>query len=95
MNYLSLYLVKYKLRQKNMATALFDELPFVNDACEGCGVSYLEYLGVGMMCVCDLLIEAGNCPGCLYLPENCKCIRVVRPTEIIDQNIHTENTTSE
>jgi hypothetical protein len=24
-------------------------------------------------CVCDLLIEAGNCPGCLNLPEKCEC----------------------
>jgi len=62
-----------------MTAIELNELPFVHDTCDGCGVSYLED---GWMCVCELLIQEGNCPGCLYLPENCKCEREVRPTEI-------------
>ncbi len=46
------------------------ELPFSNEGCEKCEMSYLT---TGWDCVCDLLVEAGNCPDCLNLPEKCKC----------------------
>ena len=38
--------------------------------CERCG---LYSISDKWDCVCDLLLENGNCPGCLFLEENCRC----------------------
>lgn len=64
MNFLTFILNKNKLR-------IMDELAFgAYNGCERCEISYLTN---GWDCVCDLLIEAGNCPKCLNIPSYCRC----------------------
>lgn len=31
-------------------------------------------------CICDLLIENGNCPECLCIPSKCRCNSQDRPS---------------
>lgn len=47
--------------------------------CERCGISDISQ--PGWDCVCDLLLEAGNCPGCMNIPEKCVCIHITTTIE--------------
>ena len=60
----------------------------MSEPCSKCGMSEL-YIQIteGWNCVCDLLIENGNCPECLFLPEKCKCV-----TKIVVQTPEPEET---
>lgn len=62
------------------------------EPCEKCGVSALSQPGWG--CVCDLLIDAGNCPKCMLLPERCVCehaiTRMTPPSLLSGENAEIE-----
>ena len=55
------------------------------NGCEKCGSSELIF-GIGWDCVCDLLIENGNCKNCMCYTEYCKCPK--ESVEIIENQTH-------
>jgi hypothetical protein len=46
-----------------------------SEKCNKCNPS--SELPDGWDCVCELLMEAGNCPECLNLPEKCACEKTI------------------
>jgi hypothetical protein len=45
------------------------------EPCQGCGIFNLASSS-DWDCVCDLLLEAGNCPQCMNVPRYCTCARI-------------------